>query len=266
MDDPGFFNFHASLRLAGARLIGVSKEHGQIDTAALEDIMKSQRPRLYLTNSALSNPLGVNLSLHTAHRILSLGETYGCLIIEDDIYADLQATPSPRLAALDNGHHVIYVGSFTKTLSANVRCGFIMASPPHIAALTDIKLITGMTTSEMTEQLIYRLLTGGQYKRHLNTLHRRIDQARASMLAFLSSHGYTLPVLPEGGYQAWVTLPEHVSITQFESQAKARGLLFAMGKHFYIDQRDSRNIRLNMAQSQHPKVLAYLEHMALPHK
>jgi len=51
--------------------------------------------------------------------------TSGLTIVEDDIFADFEETPSPRLAALDGLSNVIHIGSFSKTLSASIRCGFI---------------------------------------------------------------------------------------------------------------------------------------------
>jgi DNA-binding transcriptional MocR family regulator len=47
-------------------------------------------------------------------------------IVEDDIFADFESAPSPRLAVLDGLAHVIRIGSFSKTLSAAARwaiCG-----------------------------------------------------------------------------------------------------------------------------------------------
>ena len=89
--------------------------------------LAEHRPRLYITNSALHNPTGATLSPVDAHRLLKLADQHGLTIIEDDIFADFEHEPAPRLAAFDGLDRVIHIGSFSKTLSASVRCGFIAA-------------------------------------------------------------------------------------------------------------------------------------------
>ncbi|MFX8414298.1 aminotransferase class I/II-fold pyridoxal phosphate-dependent enzyme, partial [Acinetobacter baumannii] len=85
------------------------------------------RPKLYVTNSALHNPTGATLSMQTAHRLLVLAASHDLTIVEDDIFADFEPEPSPKLANLDGLHRVIRIGSFSKTLSASFRCGYIAA-------------------------------------------------------------------------------------------------------------------------------------------
>lgn len=48
---------------------------------------------------------------------------------EDDVPAGLQPDPSLHFASLDRLGSVIRIGSFSKTLSASVRCGYIAAQP-----------------------------------------------------------------------------------------------------------------------------------------
>ena len=89
--------------------------------------MAAHRPRLYITNSAILNPTSATLSPVVAHRLLKLAEQAGLTIVEDDIFADFEHVPAPRLAAFDGLDRVVQIGSFSKTLSASMRCGFIAA-------------------------------------------------------------------------------------------------------------------------------------------
>ncbi|WP_373322924.1 aminotransferase class I/II-fold pyridoxal phosphate-dependent enzyme, partial [Komagataeibacter xylinus] len=60
--------------------------------------------------------------------------------IEDDIFTDFEPMPSPRLAVMDGLEHVIRIGSFSKTLSASVRCGYIAARKDLIDGLIDLQV------------------------------------------------------------------------------------------------------------------------------
>jgi DNA-binding transcriptional MocR family regulator len=54
-----------------------------------------------------------------------MAATHGFLVVENDPFADLLPATVPRLAALDQLERVIYVSSFSKTLSADLRVGYI---------------------------------------------------------------------------------------------------------------------------------------------
>ena len=115
VDDPGYFNFQALLRAHQVRIVGIPYTPSGPDTAAFEAALIKERPRLYITNSALHNPTGASLSPQTAHRILSAAAAHDLTIVEDDIFADFEPSPSPRLAVLDGLDRVIRIGSFSKT-------------------------------------------------------------------------------------------------------------------------------------------------------
>ena len=119
VDDPCYFNFRALLRAHQVRIVGVPYTPTGPDMAAFEASLTAERPRLYITNSALHNPTGATLSPQAAHRLLSAASAHDLTIIEDDIFADFEPEPSSRLAVLDGLNRVIRIGSFSKTLSAS---------------------------------------------------------------------------------------------------------------------------------------------------
>ena len=71
VDDPCYFNFQALLRAHRVKIVGVPYTPTGPDIAAFEAALPRDRPRLYITNSALHNPTGATLSPQTAHRLLS---------------------------------------------------------------------------------------------------------------------------------------------------------------------------------------------------
>jgi DNA-binding transcriptional MocR family regulator len=59
--------------------------------------------------------------------VLQASDELDLTIVEDDTYCDLQSASSPRLATLDELNRVIYVRSFSKTLSGSLARGFLAA-------------------------------------------------------------------------------------------------------------------------------------------
>jgi DNA-binding transcriptional MocR family regulator len=68
VDDPGYYNLFGSLRLHGAKLLGVPRNPDGPDIEALERLAAEHTPRIYFTQSALQNPTGTNMSPHASFR------------------------------------------------------------------------------------------------------------------------------------------------------------------------------------------------------
>ncbi|MGO7867508.1 PLP-dependent aminotransferase family protein, partial [Rhizobium ruizarguesonis] len=65
------------------------------DIELFSQVFADERPRLYITNSAIHNPTGSILSPVTAHRVLKLADQFDLTIIEDDIFADVDDPVEP---------------------------------------------------------------------------------------------------------------------------------------------------------------------------
>ncbi|RUU68857.1 PLP-dependent aminotransferase family protein, partial [Mesorhizobium sp. M2C.T.Ca.TU.009.01.2.1] len=154
VDDPCYFNFHALLRAHQAKVVGVPYTPSGPDIELFAEALAEHRPRLYITNSGIHNPTGAILSPVTAHRLLKLADQADLTIVEDDIFADFEHSPAPRLAAFDGLQRVVQIGSFSKTLSASVRCGFIAAPPDWMEGLTDLKIATTFGGTRLSAELV----------------------------------------------------------------------------------------------------------------
>ena len=128
VDDPGYFNLFSNLQLQGIDALPVTRTAEGPDLEQLEALAREYRPKVMFTQSVLHTPTGSTLAPGHAYRLLRLAEQYDFLIVENDAYADFLNVPTTRIAALDHLQRVIYVGSFSKTLSAAARVGFIAAS------------------------------------------------------------------------------------------------------------------------------------------
>ncbi|MGQ7245967.1 aminotransferase-like domain-containing protein [Halomonas sp. V046] len=259
VDDPCYFNFHAMLRAHRATVIGVPYTATGPDMERFEQAVKEQAPRLYITNSALHNPTGATLAPATAHRILRLAEAHDMLIIEDDIFADLEREPAPRLAALDGLDRVLHIGSFSKTLSASVRCGFIAARPDWIDELVDLKLATSFGGGGFSAQLVLDLLEDGAYRKHLGGLRTRLADAMGCVGDKLSAAGLVAWTEPRAGMFLWCRLPAGLEAASVAREALGEGVVLAPGDAFSVSGAASGYLRFNVAQSLAPKVFAVLE-------
>lgn len=260
VDDPCYFNFQALLRAHQVRLVTVPYTATGPDVDRFAEILQRCAPRLYLTNSAIHNPTGATLSAAVAHRILKIAAEHDVAILEDDIFAPFEPEPSPRLAALDGLERVIRIGSFSKTLSASMRCGYIAARPDWISALIDLQVATSFGgPSPMACELLQSVLADGGYRKHVATLRERLHSARQAALPRLSRLGISPWIVPRGGFQLWCRLPDDLDAANVARAALAETIVLAPGNAFSVERTQRSFMRFNVAQMGGADVDAVLE-------
>jgi len=259
VDDPGYYNLFGSLRLHGARLVGVVRNANGPDLEALEKLAKEHRPRIYFTQSAMQNPTGTDMSPHVAFRVLQLAEKFDFLVVEDDIFCDLQTRKTPRLAALDQLNRVIYARSFSKTLSGSLRVGFVAARQPIADDLADVKMLTSITSSKFVERLLYMMLVDGHYRKFLARLHKGLEEARLNVAHAFERIGMQLFVEPEAGMFLWARCPNVEDALTLTDSAGKSGIMLAPGVVFRPHLQPSPWMRFNVTTCDNPRVLRWLE-------
>nr|WP_231908055.1 MULTISPECIES: PLP-dependent aminotransferase family protein [Cupriavidus] len=256
--DPAWFVMFGRFAAQGAQVIGVPYTPEGPDLQALERIVQAHRPRLFVINSVVHNPTGTSLSPATAFQLLRLAEQYDFLIVEDDIYCDLlpPGQSATRLASLDQLRRVIYLGSFSKTLAPNLRVGFIAAHPELVAALTDSKLLAGLTSPEINERALYKVLTEGHYRKHVERVRTRLDRARDDTRRTLENLGLKLFPGQQAGMYLWADTGRDTNA--IATAGHEEGFLFAPGSLFSPSQLPSGWMRFNVASSADPGMLRFL--------
>jgi DNA-binding transcriptional MocR family regulator len=259
VDDPGYYNMFGNLRLQGVEMLAVPRKPDGPDLAVLEELAAAHRPKVYFTQSVMQNPTGSDISPHTAFRILQAAERHDFLVVEDDIFCDLQVRVTPRLATLDQLNRVIYVRSFSKTLSGSLRVGFIAGPADITRELADIKMLTSITTSQFTERLVYLMLVDGHYRKYLSRLHERLGEARRNVVRSFERMGMELFVEPSDGMFVWARFP-HVEDSLALAQASQQdGIMLAPGAVFRPHLERSPWMRFNVTICEDPRVQRWLQ-------
>ncbi|WP_137130356.1 PLP-dependent aminotransferase family protein [Rhizobium sp. FY34] len=259
IDDPCYFNFQALLTVHQVQTVSVPFTATGPDLDAFEAVLTNHKPRLYITNSGLHNPTGATVSPQTAHRLLNLAARHGATIVEDDIFADFEPEASARLAALDGLTNVIRIGSFSKTLSASIRCGYIAARADWIDGLVDLQVATNFGgPSPISAEVVAHVLSAGGYRKHMEDLRRKLSHARRDVGERLSRLGIELVLSPRGGFYLWCRLPRGADSATIAQLALSQGVVLAPGNVFSLSQTAGPLMRFNVAQMQDRRIDAVL--------
>ena len=258
VESPGYYNLYNLLRQHQIEMLVVPRTASGPDLQVLEDLLRRHRPRCLYINSLYHNPTGSSLTPKVAYRLLELAREYDLRIIEDDIYADFQDGAVTRLATLDAEQRVIYLASFSKTLSSSLRVGYLVAEPALVARLAELKMVAGLGTCRFSEQVVAQMLASGAYRKSVARLRPRLAQHMAKALGQLESSGWQVFTEPYGGMFVWARCPGRDFAT-LNRQALACSVLLAPGSAFDPQGAASDWLRINVAYVQDLRAQAFLQ-------
>lgn len=258
VDDPGYFNLFSNLQLYGVEALPVTRRADGPDLELVEKYARQYHPTVMFTQSVLHTPTGSTITPGVAHRLLRLAEQYDFKIVENDAYADMLPTPATRLATLDQLSRVIHVGTFSKTLSASTRVGFIAAERTLVQNLANLKMITSITSGQLDERLVYHALTEGHYRRSLDRLRQRLAASMQSTTDMLEALGFTVFCKPAGGKFVWASHPDYPDSEEICRRAAQANIVIAPGKVFRTGLRPTPWFRLNVSYGDEPILREFL--------
>ena len=178
--------------------------------------------------------------------------------MEDDIYGDLCPTnfAATRLASLDQLKRVIFLNSYSKTLAPNLRVGYVAAAPEVANAIADQKMLVGMTSPELNERVLYKVLTEGHYRRHVERLRAKLDGVREKTVRMFEKVGYKPYLVPSAGMFLWADTG--VDSEGLAAAGHEAGFLLTPGSLFSPHQLPSTWMRFNIANCGDPGLPAML--------
>ena len=265
VEDPVYSNLLSLIRHHGCHAIGIPRDEHGLDMDFLAAQARESQPKLMFVNTVLQNPLGTSLTQAQAHRLLGFAEQFDFWLVEDDIYRELTARGEASLAAMDGLRRVIRVGSFSKTLSPVLRVGSICASASLLPELVRVKMLAGLTTSEVNERAAYHAITARPYKRMVEKLVAQLAEGRERTIDLLALAGMAPIAKPRGGMfvsAGWQQQPTpECNGKLLADQALKSGILLAPGEFFQLRQPASIWFRFNVAYSDSPQLRNFLQSM-----
>jgi GntR family transcriptional regulator of abcA and norABC len=219
--------------------------------------MKENVDAIYL-NTNHQNPTTYSFSEKIINKSLEYANQNNTLIIEDDIYGDLNFDHkiSRPLKSYDSQGRVLYVSSFSKTISPSFRVGFIYGAEKVINRLSDIRLHTDYGSSILSQLVFHDLLSSGEYFNHLFILNNKLKERCAILINLLETYlsKYGSFQTPSGGFFVWFTFYDeyHIPMYKLFKLAYSRGVLINPGS-IYGDS-ENNSIRFSFSYESMEKI------------
>jgi 2-aminoadipate transaminase len=212
---------------------------------------EGRRPKFIYTIPNFQNPAGVTMSLPRRRRLVEVARERELLVLEDNPYGLLryEGEPLPTLFSLDGGEFVIYLGTFSKILSAGLRLGWTAAPRPVLEKMNLGKQAADLCSSPLTQHFVSAYFAEGLWDGYLQSLCELYRRRRDTMLDALAE--YFPPeatwTRPQGGLFIWATLPEYLDTTDLLARALQRNVAFVPGRAAYLDGRGGSSMRINFS-------------------
>jgi 2-aminoadipate transaminase len=225
---------------AGAEIVPVPFDEEGLDLTAVEGELaelaaRGVQSKFLYTIPTFQNPTGLTMSTERRMALLDLAAQYDLLLVEDDAYRDLtyDGPVPPSLLALDEDRRVLRTGTFSKTLAAGLRLGWVLGPPDVLAQLTTFKEDGG--TSPFSSYVTAAYMMAGALEPHIADLVALYRQKRDVMLRSLK--WYFPPGIrwtqPGGGFFIWVTLPPHLNAADLLPRVREEGVDFLPGERCF---------------------------------
>ena len=122
-----------------------------------------------------SYPSGVTATASKRYEYIRWAETGRRYIIEDDFESEFSVStkPAETLFASSRQDNVIYLNTFSKTISSSLRVGY-MVLPLHLVEEFEKKLgFYSCTVPTFIQYVLTELLDHGDFERHINRVRRK---------------------------------------------------------------------------------------------
>jgi 2-aminoadipate transaminase len=212
---------------------------------------EGRRPKFVYTVPSFQNPAGVTMSAPRRKRLVEVARERELLVLEDNPYGLLRFEgPSPEpLYSLDGGVYVMYLGTFSKTLSPGIRLGWVAAPAPVLEKINLGKQAADLCTSTLSQLLVHAYFEQGRWRDYVASLVELYRVRRDAMLDALAEHfpPQAKWTRPAGGLFVWVSLPDFIDTTDLLARVLRENVAFVPGEAAFLDGRGRNSLRLSFS-------------------
>jgi GntR family transcriptional regulator / MocR family aminotransferase len=182
IEDPCYQGAAFAFEATGSEIANVA-----VDFEGLIPEELPQRPTalLYVTPSH-QYPTGHTLSLPRRHATIAWARRYGCYVLEDDRDGDphYEGSPLQAIAALAPDC-TIYLGTFSRTLGAGLRLGYMVVPEQLAGVAAAAKGLLNNGNSWLEQAALAEMMRAGSYAAHLARSRAHYKENRDYLIAAL---------------------------------------------------------------------------------
>ena len=125
-----------------------------------------------------SYPSCVTASVKKRYEYLAWAKDKNSYVIEDDFASEffIPGNPIETLYSLSGGKRVIYVNTFSKSLSASMRIGYMIIPKPLLSIYNNKLKGFACSVPVLDQYVLAEFINSGSFERHLNRIRRKMNK------------------------------------------------------------------------------------------
>ncbi len=251
VESPVFFGILQLANILGLKVIELPTDSiTGMDLEALKKVVQQQKISAILIISNFNNPLGSVMPDANKKEIVKIIQEYEIPLIEDDICGEIYYGKNrpTTCKSFDTSGLVLWVGSFSKTLSGGYRVGWV-APGKFLKEILRLKLCLSSSSTPITQETIAAFLIKGRYDYHLRKLRNTLQ---ANSIQYITTIAANFPEdtrvsKPQGSFLLWVELNSKIDCNLLFEKAKNKGIVFTPGSIFTLQEQYKNCLRLSYA-------------------
>lgn len=184
MEEPGDPYTRMAFQKRGYEMREIPLEEDGVSTG----LMKSHA--LFYITPSHQYPMGAVLPIKKRIELLNEVAITGSYIIEDDYDSELRYRdrPVPSLQSIDRNNRVIYLGTFSKGLSPELRLSFVVLPKGKEKELVEEWEFRATSVSILIQETLANYIESGAYDKHLNIVRNSFRKKHDFIVDFLKKH------------------------------------------------------------------------------
>ncbi|MCC7551272.1 MAG: PLP-dependent aminotransferase family protein [Methanobacterium sp.] len=234
-----------------------------VDTRALENLLSTEKIKLFYSVSSFQNPTGITYSRDKRKEVAEILTEHDTILVEDNPYGDIRFMGEDIPPIKSYLPDSILFGTFSKIVSPGMRMGWIVAPPEIMEKLITAKQASDLHSNYFTQRIVYQYLLDNDVDTHIQKIRELYKSQRDQMVQSIKEY---LPsevehTKPEGGMFLWVTLPEGMSSLDLFEYAIQEKVAFVPGDAFYTAHPQHNTMRLNFSNSSEKEIVEGMQRL-----
>lgn len=243
VEDPGYQKISRIYEAQNVTCKFVAMDESGINIEALE---QSGADILHIS-PAHHFPTGLVTPISRRYELLSWAsrqeERY---IIEDEYDSEfrLVGKPVPTLESIDVGENVIYINTFSKSLSSTIRISYMVLPESLMKRYNEKLSFYACTVSNIEQYTLARFIKEGWLEKHINRMRNYYREQRDRILACIRKH-----INPEkirireenSGLHFLLEIDTKYSDERLRKNAEANGIHISFLSQYYRNPENARN-------------------------
>jgi len=250
VESPAFYGVLQLLHHLKLKIIEIPSSYTQgIDVEQFKQAVNAWPVKACILTPSFATPTGATMPEQAMKALLDIAVERNITIIEDDIYGELGFHHLSRpLKIFDNDDRVMLCGSVSKSLSRDLRIGWVISNK-HSKAIAHTKLVNHLSDSQAIQKGLAHFIADGSFERHLQQYRRQLLTQREQLLEAINQywHFNIRYTVPEGGLALWLELPECIDSIKLYNQALEAGIVVTPGRLFSTDNKFNQYLRLSFS-------------------